>query len=194
MQIYKYLIECLDGSTVKTFALEGERFELLRLHGGESFLLNGSNHADYWRLWKNETGHTAEDSTDICVVRGDKCNMEDFFRAGKELKTVSPTTWTSEELERFFSFTGNPLKTKLNTSLNGTIRVTAANSQKLLIGTLGKPYLPQVKAKPSRTVQIKTSEPPPVKVSAPKKNSATAEEVLRAFAEMSNNHRTKRSD
>lgn len=194
MPIYKYLVECLDGRNLKTFFWAAEEFHVLKLHGGETYRLNGSNVADYWRQWKNETGHIAEDLTDICVVRSENSDMENFFRAGRyaNAQTVSPTTWTGAELEKFFAFTEKPLKTKLNASLNGTIRVTAESGKKFLIGTLNNPCPPSSKPKSSRTAETKEVEAAPVQPPRPKKTPATTEEILRAFAEMGNKHLTKK--
>lgn len=187
LPIYKYLIECLDEQIVKTYSFEAENFIVLRLHGGETYSLNGSNVADYWRQWEQETGHTSEDSTDICVVWREGFNVENFFFAGKaaNVQTVSPTTWTSEEVEKFFSFTDRRLQSKLKIPLDSIIRVKTAQGQKFLVGTLEKPYPSKQQSPPINPPKQERSEPP-----APKKVSATSVDIAAAWRELSQKHTT----
>ncbi|MBQ6297441.1 MAG: hypothetical protein IJK81_07085 [Selenomonadaceae bacterium] len=197
MTIYKYLIECLDEKIVKTYSFEAENFIVLRLHGGETYTLNGTNAENYWRQWEQETGHTSEDSTDICVIWREGFNVEKFFIAGKDanVQTVSPTTWTNEDIEKFFSFTERRLQSKLKLPLNRTIiRVETEGGQRFLIGTLDKPYPSTDKQKIPPTNYNSNTKPPKTEKSASsptrKKNSATAVDIFEAWRELSQKHNT----
>lgn len=186
LTIYKYLIECLDEQIVKTYSFERENFIVLRLHGGETYNLNGTNAADYWRQWEQETGHTSEDSTDICVIWHEGFNVEKFFIAGKSanVQTVSPTTWTNEDIEKFFSFTDRRLQSKLKLPLDSTIlRVKTEGGQRFLIGTLDKPY-------PSINYPNPKPKPKPAPLPDRKKNSATSVDIATAWRELSQKHNT----
>jgi len=197
LTIYKYLIECLDEQIVKTYSFERENFIVLRLHGGETYNLNGTNAADYWRQWEQETGHTSEDSTDICVIWREGFNVEKFFIAGKSanVQTVSPTTWTNDDIEKFFSFTERRLQSKLKLPLDSTIlRVKTEGGQRFLIGTLDKPYPSIEKQKiPPINYNLNSKSPKPEKFApspARKKNSATSVDIAEAWRELSQKHDT----
>jgi len=182
LPIYKYLIECLDEQFIKTYSFESGNFSVLRLHGGEIYKLNAANVADYWRQWKQETGHTSEDSTDICIVWRESFNVEKFFSTGKQagVQTVAPTTWTSEDIENFFALTTRQLKSKLKISFDSTILIKTAQGQSFLVSSLDKPYPSSIKQKlPAQ----KKSEP-----SAPKKPSATSEEIAAAWKILTQKH------
>lgn len=189
LPIYKYLIECLDEQIVKTYSFEAENFSVLRLHGGETYKLNAANVADYWRQWEQETGHTSEDSTDICVIWREGFNVEKFFSTGKaaNVQTVSPTTWTSEDIEKFFELTARQLKAKLKISFDSIIRVTTEQGQRFLVSTLDKPYPTSGKTKSSTKLPPKQGkfEPP-----ARKKNSATSGDIATAWVELRKKHNT----
>ena len=195
MPIYKYLIECLDEQIIKTYSFEAENFIVLRLHGGETYKLDAANVADYWQQWEQETGHTSEDSTDICIVWREGLNVEKFFSTGKiaNVQTVSPTTWTSEDVEKFFSFTTRQLKAKLKISFDSIIRVNTEQGQRFLVSTLDKPYPSSSKAKPSTKLPIVNSKPSNQEKSAPpsrKKPSATSGDIALAWRELNKKHNT----
>ena len=195
LPIYKYLIECLDEQIVKTYAFEAGNFDVVRLHGGETYKLNSANVADYWRQWEQETGHTSEDSTDICVVWREGFNVENFFATGKaaNVQTVSPTTWTGEDIAKFFLCTARQLKAKLKITFDSIIRVNTAQGQRFLVSTLDKPYPSSGKTKSSTKLPIVNSKPskqgktePPAR----KKLLATPEEIATAWKELNEKHNT----
>ena len=192
-EIYKYVVECIDTQTIKTYSCEAENFVVLRLHGGELYKLNAADFADYWRQWKQETGHTDEDLTDICIIFREGFDIEKFFQTGKEAcaQTVSPTNWTCTEVKKFFEFTGRQLKSNMNLPFNATFLVKATDEKKFLISTLDKPCpaLNKPDSKSNTSAQPKKPKP-----SAEKKILATREEIFTAFAKMSNEHSTKRRD
>ena len=194
LPIYKYLIE-IDNQIVRTYCVEAENFIVLRLHGGETYKLNFANVADYWRQWEQETGHTSEDSTDICLVWREGFDIKNFFAAGKvaAVQTVSPTTWTSADIEKFFSLTARQLKSKLKTSLNTAIRVKTASGQKFLVSTLDKLYpLPDKKKFPSTDQTVNSEPPKQEKPASPprKKILATSGDIATAWKELSQKHKT----
>ena len=189
MPIYKYLIECLDEHVVKTYAFKAESFTVLRLHGGETYKLNSAKVMDYWRQWKQETGHTSEDSTDICIVWREGFDIEKFFSTGKaaNVQTISPTTWNSEDIEKFFSFTARQLKSKLKIPLNSTIRVKTEGGQKFLVSTLAKTYPHKEKVSvPTPTLTPPKQEKLPVR----EKPSATSVDIATAWQELTRKHTT----
>ena len=195
LPIYKYLIEYFDEQTLKTYAFEAGNFDVVRLHGGETYKLNGANVADYWRQWEQETGHTSEDSTDICVVWREGFNIENFFTTGKaaNVQTVSPTTWTGDDIEKFFSSTARQLKAKLKITFDSIIRVNTAQGQRFLVSTLDKPYPSSGKTKSSTKLPIvnsKPSKPGKPEPLARKKLLATPEEIATAWKELNQKHTT----
>ena len=198
--IHKYVVECIDESAIKTYSYEAKNFKVLRLHGGEFYKLNGEDFSDYWRQWKQETGHTVEDLTDICIIFREGFDIEKFFQTGKEAtaQTVSPTNWTCVEVKKFFEFTGRQLKSEMKLPFDSTLLVKATDGKKFLITTLDKPSPSMNKSNAAKinrtsthttTSQQKKSVPP-----AEKKILATREEILAAFAKMSNKHLTGGND
>lgn len=191
LPIYKYLIEWLDEHTIKTYELETENFTVLRLHGGEFYKLNGTTDSNYWQQWKNETGHTTDELTDICVVWREGFDIKNFFDAGKSarVQSVSPTTWTSGDLEKFFAYTDRQLKSKLRSSFNSTIRITTSDGKKFLVATLEKPYplLDEKKSQAPKKPQ-KTETP-----EQPNKERALAsyQDISNAWQVMASRHQTR---
>ena len=187
LPIYKYLIEFIDAQTVKTYFLEDENFVILKLHGGETYKLTDANIEDYWKQWKQETGYTSKELTDIFAVWHEGFNVKKFFLTGKNsnVQNVSPTTWTGNEIEKFFSFTLRRLKSKLKTPFNGTIRVNTESNQTFLIGTFGKIFSDKSKILAPNSPEQEQSETP-----VQKKPSATRTEISKVWNELNRKHTT----
>jgi len=83
--------------------------------------------------------------------------VEKFFSTGKAagVQTISPTTWTGEDIEKFFELTARQLKVKLKISFDSIIRVTTVQGQRFLVSTLDKPYPSSGKTKPSTKIPPK---------------------------------------
>ena len=102
----RYIVEWLDSKTLTTYEEKGQNFEVLPLHGSNVYNLDSKGVTEYWKCWQNETGHTAEDETDICVlwsITQQKAAME-FIAVGKTMgvQTISPSTWKGADIDRFF--------------------------------------------------------------------------------------------
>ena len=101
----RYIVEWLDSKTLTTYEEKGQNFEVLPLHGSNVYNLDSKGVVEYWKCWQNETGHTAEDETDICVLWSktqQKIAME-FITVGKTMgvQTTSPSTWKGSDIDRF---------------------------------------------------------------------------------------------
>lgn len=194
---YKCLIEFLDAQLVKTYFFDNGNFDVLRLHGGETYKLNGKNVAEYWRQFNQETGCTTEDSTDICVIWREGLDGEKIFSIVKNSngQNLSTTTWTGTEVEKFFAATSRQLKSELKRAIKGTIRVKTVDGQNFLIRTCDNPSSSAPKISQQISQQTYPQNPPEQeKIVPPSKkipnSPATSKEIAEAWAILSKDHTT----
>lgn len=181
IEIKKFLIECGENYTVKTYELQDANFVTLKLRGGEIYRLNQKNLQDYWRQWEQESGYTPEDFADICIIWRDDLDLKNFFEASKiiNIKNISPCTWTQIELEEFFSFTNRPFKFKEKFSLKRLMHINFSGGKKFFIGNLNTSY-PVEK-------EISQENIPPVSKKT-EKIIASPSEITNAFKELGRKH------
>ncbi|MBQ7704757.1 MAG: hypothetical protein IJT73_04935 [Selenomonadaceae bacterium] len=188
--VKKFLIECDENYNLKTYIKENEKFLILKLHGGDNFKLTPANAKDYWRQWEQETGYTSDEFADICLIWRDNLDLKNFVEAEKNfgVKNISNTTWTSQEIWQFFSFTNRPSDSSKKFSLQSKIPIKFPDGKKFFIVTLNnseKNFMPEEKIQPEKKV---------AKVPVSPKNSATPEEVKNAFRELSRKHFTENKE
>ena len=181
IEIKKFLIECGENYTVKTYELQNENFVKLKLRGGEIYRLNQKNLQDYWRQWEQESGYTPEDFADICIIWRDDLDLKSFFEASKiiNIKNISPCTWTQIEVESFFSFTNRPFKFKENFSLKRLMHINFSDGKKFFIGSLNMPCHVEK--------EILQKNTPPVSEKN-EKIIASPSEIKNAFKELGKKH------
>lgn len=197
----RYIIEWLDGKTLTTYEEQGQNYEVLPLHGSNVYNLNSKGVAEYWKCWQNETGHTAEDETDICVlwpITQQKSAL-DLIAVGKEMnvQTVRPSTWKGADIDRFFrtqckepaedlrALVRLPKSIKLKAGKNYNIASLASE-----VSDSEQPPSPKEKY----TIKLEDKSMPSIPSTTPKRqsrNMATAEEIKEAMNSLAEQHRTK---
>lgn len=199
---YRYIIKWLDSKSLTTYAEQEQDFVVLPLHGSDVYRIDSKGAREYWKCWQSETGHTADDETDICVLWSEiqqKAAL-DLIAVGKELgvQTMSPSTWKGVDIDRFFRMQGEEPSEDVKTlvKLPRSIKLKGGKSY-IMASLMGDVQIiePSTKSKEkstdSETENIPPSAPTPTMMKRQSRNMATPEEIKEAMIIIGGQHRTK---